>query len=188
MHFKSNLRTVKNVDIAQLVIDVPDYPKPGILFKDITPILSSPTAFRFCVNEMFTLFQSIKHDISAIVGIEARGFIFGAAMALEEHLPFILIRKPGKLPRPSYSVNYDLEYGTDSLHVHKDAVIPGGRYLIVDDVLATGGTAIATAQLLTENGGTVVGFSSVMEISQLDGRQKINRFFPSVKISTVMST
>lgn len=168
--------------ISKLIVDVPDYPKPGILFKDITPILKDPLAFTSAINAMRP-----TDKIDAIIGIEARGFIFAAALALNMQLPFVPVRKPGKLPRPTYSITYQLEYGTDSLHIHQDALNPGARYLIVDDVLATGGTAIAAADLLTTHGGIVTGFSFCLELETLAGATKIASRFPSATITSLIT-
>ena len=131
-------------EIRSLIRDVPNFPKPGILFRDITPLLADPAAFRATTEVLAERVAPLRAD--GILAIESRGFIFGAALATRAGLPLQLVRKRGKLPRESFSVEYELEYGVDHLEMHKDAVRAGGRYLIVDDVIATGGTAAAVAQ------------------------------------------
>ena len=140
-------------DIRSLIIDVPDFPKPGIVFKDITPLLADPAGFRGTIDLLAERVAGL--DAAAILAIESRGFIFGAALAHKMGLPIHLVRKRGKLPRASISVAYELEYGVDHLEMHGDAIVPGKRYLIVDDVIATGGTAEAVARLVREQGAEV---------------------------------
>jgi len=158
-------------DIQALIRDVPDFPKPGILFKDITPLLENVAGFRSAVTILATRVQ--PHRPTALVAIESRGFILGAPLALHMGLPLIIVRKPGKLPRATESVSYQLEYGTDSLHVHADAIQLGGRYAIVDDVLATGGTAAAVASLVERLGGTLACHAFLIELGFLDGRSRL---------------
>ena len=158
-----------------LVRDVPDFPKPGVLFKDITPLLADPVAFRAVVAD---LARAGRDDSGAVVvdkvvGMEARGFIFGAPVALDLDRGFVPVRKPGKLPRETRSVSYDLEYGSETLEVHSDAIVPGERVLVVDDVLATGGTARATVELVAAAGGIVHGVVVVLELSFLAGRESV---------------
>ena len=155
------------VDLASLVVDVPDFPKPGVTFKDITPLIASPAGLAAAVEG---LVRASPGDIDVVVGMEARGFIVGAPVALALGVGFVPVRKPGKLPRASVSVTYDLEYGTETLAVHADAVRPGARVLVVDDVLATGGTVAATAELVRRLGGTVAQVAVVMELDFLGGR------------------
>jgi adenine phosphoribosyltransferase len=157
--------------IRQRLRDVPDFPKPGIVFKDITPLLADPNAFNLCLDSTAAHFDSVTLD--AIVGIESRGFIFGAALASRMRIAFIPARKPGKLPYRTKRVTYDLEYGTDSLEMHDDAIKQGDRILIVDDLLATGGTAWAACELVRQLGGTVVATSFVVELTFLAGRERL---------------
>lgn len=158
-------------EIKALVLDVPDFPKPGIVFKDITPLLSTPEAFS-AITDYFAG-QLKHHPARAILAIESRGFIFGAALAERVGLPLHLVRKRGKLPRATVSVEYELEYGTDHVEIHADVIERGERYVIVDDVIATGGTAAAAAQLVAEQGGTVAACLFVLELSFLDGRSRL---------------
>jgi len=152
--------------------DVPDFPKPGILFKDITPLLANAEAFRACLRLMEEALAG--NGVEAIVGMESRGFIFGAALAARLGVPFIPARKPGKLPAETVSVEYALEYGTDTLELHADALHEGQKTAIVDDLIATGGTAAATATLVEKLGAEVVGFLFVIELSFLEGRKKLS--------------
>jgi len=155
-------------EIKAQIPDVPDFPKPGIVFKDITPLLSNADTFA-AITDYFAE-QAQQHPARAILAIESRGFIFGAALAERIGLPLQLVRKRGKLPRATVSVEYALEYGTDHVEVHADAIEPGERYLIVDDVIATGGTAGAVAKLVAQQGGTVAACLFVLELSFLNGR------------------
>jgi adenine phosphoribosyltransferase len=155
--------------IRELVRDVPDFPKPGIVFKDITPLVADPKAFPAAVEHLAKRVLPFKGD--AILAIESRGFIFGAALAQRLALPMHQVRKRGKLPRETVSVRYELEYGSDHLEVHADAVRSGGRYLIVDDLIATGGTAAATAQLVRQQHGIVAACAFVIELKFLEGRK-----------------
>jgi adenine phosphoribosyltransferase len=157
--------------IKQRIRDVADFPKPGILFKDITPVLADPKTFNLCLDATAKRFADRRVD--AIVGIEARGFIFGAALAARMHLAFVPARKPGKLPAAKQRINYQLEYGSDALEMHSDAIKPGEQVLIVDDLLATGGTAWAACELVRSLGGEVIGASFVIELSFLPGRQRL---------------
>jgi len=158
-------------EIKALIKDVPDFPKPGIVFKDITPLLSDPDAFASITDRLAE--QVRRHPADAILAIESRGFIFGSALADRVRLPMHLVRKRGKLPRETVSVEYELEYGTDHVEVHADAIRPGGRYLVVDDVIATGGTAAAVARLVAQQGGTVAACLFVLELGFLDGRSAL---------------
>lgn len=157
--------------IQACIRDVPDFPKPGILFKDITPLLAEPRAFRAAVDLMGRGVAGLRAD--AIVAIESRGFLLGAALAMTLELPLQIVRKPGKLPWKTAEVSYALEYGTDRLQVHADAIRPGLRYAIVDDVLATGGTAVAATQLVSGLGGQVAGCSFLIELGFLGGRERL---------------
>jgi adenine phosphoribosyltransferase len=158
-------------EIRSLVRDVPNFPKPGILFRDITPLLANPAAFGATIDELLERVVPLRAD--GILAIESRGFIFGAALANRAELPLQLVRKRGKLPRESFSVEYELEYGVDHLEMHKDAVRPGGRYLIVDDVIATGGTAAAVAKLVAQQRAIVAACVFVIELTFLDGRSRL---------------
>ncbi len=159
------------IDLRSFVLDVPDFPSPGILFRDITPLLASPAAFHQAVRAMMEPFQREAPD--KVLGIEARGFMFGAAIARELKVGFIPVRKPGKLPRETLRIGYGLEYGQDSLEVHTDACSPGERVLIADDVLATGGTAEAAARLADQLGAQVIGMTFLIELEKLKGRLRL---------------
>jgi len=151
---------------------VPDFPKPGILFYDITTLLNDPQGFRDMITALAAPYAS--QGIEQVVGIESRGFILGAAVANQLSAGFVPIRKPGKLPSKTHREDYALEYGTDGLEIHEDAVTSGQRVLIVDDVLATGGTAKAAAGLVRRIGGQLVGLSFLIELNLLNGRSKLN--------------
>lgn len=157
--------------VKSLIRDIPDYPKPGILFKDITPLLADPEAFTAATNAMADAFADA--DITHVVAIESRGFILGGPIAQRLRAGFIPVRKPGKLPSATRNERYELEYGTDVLEIHADACDGGSRVLIVDDVLATGGTADATRRLVESLGATVVGFSFLIALSLLSGQQRL---------------
>ena len=158
--------------LKRLIRHVPDYPKPGILFYDITTLLKDGDGFRRAVDAVGEPYR--ERPIDAIVGIESRGFILGAAVADRLGVGFIPVRKPGKLPSQTVSASYELEYGVDSLEIHDDAVASGERILIVDDLLATGGTARATVGLVKQSGARVVGLSFLIELTDLDGRSKLD--------------
>ncbi len=159
-----------SIDLAQLISEVPDFPQPGIVFRDITPLLASPGGFAAAVEALTRI--SPRH-VDVVVGIEARGFLFGAPVALALGAGFVPVRKPSKLPRAVETVTYDLEYGTETLALHADAFSPGSRVLVVDDVLATGGTVVATAALVDRLGGELVGVSLLSELSYLGGRERL---------------
>ncbi len=156
--------------VSSLIADVPDWPKPGVIFKDITPLLASPEGFRQAVDAIVT---SAPEAIDVVVGMEARGFIFAAPVALALGAGFVPVRKPGKLPRPVLSESFDLEYGTETLTMHADALVSGARVLVVDDVLATGGTIAATAALLKRLGAELVHVSVLLELTALRGRERL---------------
>ena len=162
------------MDLTQHIRDVPDFPTPGILFRDITPLLHHPAAFRFAVDQMAERFADASLD--AIVGIEARGFLFASPLAYNLGIPLVPARKQGKLPYKTNSVSYELEYGTDSIEVHVDAIRPGQQVLIVDDLIATGGTLAATVELIERIGGRVEGVGVVVELSDLKGRDHLNGY------------
>ena len=161
-------------DIQTLIRDIPDWPKPGIMFKDITPLLRNPSGLAMAVELMVNPFRG--RGIELVCGAESRGFIFGTAIAQALSAGFVPIRKPKKLPHKTSSIKYDLEYGTDSLEIHADAVQKGQRVLMVDDLLATGGTMGACCQLVKESGGIIVGISLLIELSFLPGREKLSPF------------
>lgn len=163
------------------VRDIPDHPEPGILFKDITPLLNDAAALRSSVEEMAAPYRGLAVD--HVVGLEARGFILGAPIALELGAGFVPARKSGKLPAETIEQSYDLEYGTAAVEIHSDAITPGSCVLIVDDVLATGGTGRAAVNLVRRAGGTVVGFSVLMELEALRGREKMPDVEPHVLLS-----
>jgi len=159
-------------DLKALIRHVPDYPKPGILFYDITTLLKDRVGFRRAVDAVADPFR--EADVEVVVGIESRGFIFGAAVADRLDAGFVPVRKPGKLPSETVSASYELEYGVDTLEMHHDAVETGQRVLIVDDLLATGGTARATVDLVRRSGGVVVGVAFLIELAGLAGRARLD--------------
>lgn len=155
-----------------LIRDIPDFPKPGILFKDITPVMSDPEALREIVDTLSDMVKELKADL--VVGIESRGFLFGVPVAYALGLGFSPVRKVGKLPYETITQEYALEYGTNVVEMHTDAIAPGQRVVIVDDLLATGGTAAAAAQLVERLGGVVAGYCFLVELTFLNGREKLN--------------
>lgn len=160
--------------IQRLIRDVPDFPEPGIVFKDITPVLADPIAFSTIVDLIVVHFG--RGNVDKVVGIEARGFILAAPVAYHFGAGLVPVRKAGKLPHDTLDEEYALEYGTATLEIHKDGVTPGERVLIVDDVLATGGTARATASLVERIGGKICGIACLIELDFLHGRSKLNGF------------
>jgi adenine phosphoribosyltransferase len=162
---------VNGFDLASLVRDIPDFPKPGIIFKDITPLMASPQGFRTAVDGLAAYGRRRGADL--VLAAEARGFLLGPAVASELGAGFLLARKPGKLPADVISAEYELEYGVDRLEVHSDAIRPGGRVLVHDDLLATGGTATALCSLVEQLGGTVVGCGFLIELRFLHGREAL---------------
>ena len=169
------------MEFKELIFEVPDFPKAGVGFKDITPLLKDPATFQSAVAAMAGHFRHQKID--AVVGIESRGFMFGAPLALELHAAFVPARKAGKLPRASVAVDFSLEYGSERLEMHEDAILPNQRVLIVDDVLATGGTMRATGELVRQLGGVVAGMTVLLELEFLKGRKKLEGcdVFPVVR-------
>lgn len=157
--------------VASRLVDVPDFPKPGVVFKDLTPLFADGAAFRQVVDGIVDHHGRDAFDV--VVGIEARGFVIASAIAYATGVGVVPVRKAGKLPRSAYHVSYQLEYGEAVLEVHEDAFTPGQRVLVVDDVLATGGTAAATLDLVARAGGRVVGFTVLLELSFLGGRQRL---------------
>ena len=160
--------------IRSTIRDVPDFPKPGILFKDITPVLGDAALFTDIVIHLSDFHK--QHGVDVVAGIESRGFIIGAPLALALGAGFVPIRKIGKLPAKKRRVEYALEYGTDALEAHEDSIVAGQRVLVVDDVLATGGTAAAAGRLVQELGGELLGFSILVELGFLNGREKLQDF------------
>ena len=159
------------MDLKLLIRDIPDFPKPGIMFRDITTLLQDPDGLKYTIDALADRFSN--HSIDCIVGTESRGFIFGTPLAYALGVGFIPVRKPGKLPASVYSADYELEYGVDRLEIHQDALMPNSRVLVVDDLIATGGTAMATAQLVEKAGGILVGFGFIIELLALQGRDKL---------------
>jgi adenine phosphoribosyltransferase len=168
------------MDLKTLIRDIPDFPQPGILFRDITTLLQNPEAFGFVIDKLTNLYGG--ESIDYVAGIESRGFIFGTPLAHRLSAGFVPIRKPGKLPAAIHSVEYDLEYGKDCLEIHQDAFPAGSRVLLVDDLLATGGTAAAATQLVGATGATLVGVAFVIELTALAGRDRL----PNVAIQSLV--
>ncbi len=159
------------MDLHQYIRDIPDFPKPGILFKDITPLLADPSAFEYTIAKLAARYLTVEVD--AVAAAEARGFLFAAPLALELHKPLVPLRKPGKLPYQTHSMKYDLEYGSAELHMHIDGVKPGAKVLMVDDLLATGGTMAAGCKLIEQAGGKVAGVAFLVELAFLQGRDRL---------------
>lgn len=159
------------MDLTRTIREVPDFPKPGISFKDITTLLANPEALRYCIELLAEKCAELTPDY--IAGIESRGFIFGVPLAYHMNLGFAPVRKPGKLPAAVYAADYELEYGSGRLEIHQDAFKPGSRVLVIDDLIATGGTAAATAELIQKTGCELAGFGFIIELVDLAGRQKL---------------
>lgn len=166
-----------------LIRPIPDYPKPGILFQDITPLLSDPEAFQRVVTEIANLDRSSE----IAIGIEARGFILASAVAIEREIGFVPVRKKGKLPAPTFSRSYGLEYGIDEIEIHKDALFPGCKVTLIDDVLATGGTLEAAVALVKDAGGILSSIVVLLEIAPLQGRVRIEEIAPGVAIHALVT-
>ncbi len=162
------------MDLTQFIRDIPDFPQPGVLFRDITPLLRNPAAFRDALDRLTDRLKD--SGVEAIVGIESRGFLFGTPLADRLGLPFVPVRKPGKLPAPRMSIEYTLEYGSSQLDIARDGLIAGQRAVIVDDVLATGGTANAAAKLVELVGGQVHSLQFLIELDFLNGREKLDGY------------
>jgi adenine phosphoribosyltransferase len=161
-------------DLARVVRNIPDFPQPGIQFKDITPVLADPRLFSGCIDMLSANF--VPGTIDAVVGIDARGFIFASAVALKLQSGFVPVRKKGKLPFDTFEETYQLEYGENAVAIHVDAIHPGSRVLLVDDLLATGGTAAASAKLLRKIGAEIVEITFFIELGFLNGREKLKEF------------
>lgn len=168
------------VNLPDFIRDIPDFPSPGIVFKDITPLLKDPKAFRATIDQIADRY--VQKQIDAIVGIDARGFIFGSALAYRLGVGFVPVRKSGKLPYHTHEASYDLEYGTDTLAIHQDAFPAGSRVLICDDVIATGGTIAASIKLVEKLDSKVVGIAVVIELTFLKGREK----FPGYEVFSLI--
>ena len=162
------------MDLKQHIRNIPDFPKPGIMFRDITTLIKEPETFSYVIDAISNHYRDKNIDV--VVGIESRGFIFGSLVAYKLGLPFAIVRKPGKLPGEVISEEYELEYGTDKLEMHKDTFEAGQNILIIDDLLATGGTVAATARLIEKAGGKVGGAAFVVELSFLNGREKLKDY------------
>ena len=158
-------------NIEEYVVSIPDFPEPGIIFRDVTSVLQDADGLQLAIDSMQAFINPDEVDV--IAGTESRGFLFGAPIAYNLHKPFVLIRKKGKLPRETVSREYDLEYGTAEIEIHKDAILPGQRVVIIDDLLATGGTVEACNQLVAELGGEVVQDVFLIELAGLNGREKL---------------
>ena len=162
------------MELKQYIREVPDFPRPGISFKDITPLLKEPAAFQYVIDRFLDIY--VAQDVDAVVGIEARGFLFAAPLAVRLDRPLIPFRKEGKLPYRTNSVKFTLEYGDSVVEVHTDAIVPGQQVLIVDDLLATGGTLAASARLVEQSGGQVAGHAVVIELAFLRGRDLLRGY------------
>lgn len=162
------------MNLQDYIRDIPDFPMAGVLFKDITTLLKEPAAFRYALDQMAVGYQGKVVDV--VVGIESRGFIFGAPLADRLQAGFVPVRKLGKLPAPTIAAEYALEYGTNTIEMHRDAITPGQRILIADDLLATGGTVEATANLVEQLGGQVIGLTFLIELKFLKGRDRLSRY------------
>ena len=171
------------MDIKDLVRTIPNYPKDGIMFRDITTLLEHPVGFRRSVDELVLPFAG--SDITRVAGIEARGFILGGAVAHQLSVGFVAVRKKGKLPWQTISIEYELEYGTDEVEIHIDSVEPGDRILIIDDLIATGGTAAAATQLVRDAGGKVAGASFIVDLPDVGGRARLEAM--GVEVRTLIS-
>ena len=160
--------------LEEYMITIPDFPKPGIMFRDVTSVLTDPNGLELAVDEMQSLLRDLDFDV--IVGLESRGFLFGMPIAYNMHKSFVMMRKQGKLPRETVSKKYDLEYGSAVIEVHKEDLIPGRKVVIIDDLLATGGTAKAAAELVEELGCRVVNITFLVELKGLNGRDKLQDY------------
>jgi len=167
-------------ELAAMIRDVPDFPKKGILFKDITTLLKEPAAFRVAMDLLAEPF--VTDPIDVVVGMESRGFIFAAPLAYKLGAGFVPVRKLGRLPAEAVRVEYSLEYGSNILEMHRDAIVPGQRVLVVDDLLATGGTVLATIDLIEQLGGIVVGIGFLVELTALNGRANLQKYPKVVSI------
>lgn len=161
-------------EVADYIKSIPDFPKPGVLFRDVTSVLDDSRGFRLAIDEMYKLLDGVDYDV--IAGAESRGFLFGTPLAYKSGKSFIPVRKKGKLPRETVEATYDLEYGTATIEIHKDAVKPGDKVVLVDDLIATGGTMEAAAKLIESLGGEVVKMIFLIELVDLKGREKLSKY------------
>ncbi len=162
------------MQLKSFIRDIPDFPKPGILFRDITPLLRDTPAFRHTIDLLVDRFKN--HDLDVIVAVESRGFLFGAPLAYKLGKPLVPVRKPGKLPAATHQAEYNLEYGSGTMEIHVDGVGPGQRALLLDDLLATGGTLEASSRLVEMSGGEVIGIGVIIELTQLGGRNRLEGY------------
>lgn len=162
------------INLEEYIATIPDYPSPGILFRDVTPLIDDGEAYQEAIDQLAAYASEVGADI--ICGPESRGFIFGCPVAYKLNLGFVPVRKPGKLPRETISCKYDLEYGSNELFMHKDAIKPGQRVVIIDDLLATGGTCQATIKMVEQLGGVVAGIAFIIELDGLDGRKNLEGY------------
>lgn len=160
--------------IEDYVRSIPDFPEPGIIFRDVTSVLQDPDGLKLAIDSMLSLLEGVDFDV--IVGAESRGFIFGAPLAYKLHKPFVLVRKKGKLPCDTIEKSYDLEYGSATIEMHRDSIQPGQKVVVVDDLIATGGTIEATTALIEELGGEVVKLIFLMELAGLNGRERLSKY------------
>lgn len=165
---------IRLIKLRTLIRDIPDFPKPGVVFKDITPLLANPAGLSLAVEYLTQPFRHTRVDL--VVGAESRGFIFGTAVARNLSAGFVPIRKPGRLPADTHTEEYSLEYGTDRVEIHSDAIQPGDRVLVVDDLLATGGTMAACCRLVSALGGEIVGIAVLIELAFLNGRSQLHSY------------
>jgi adenine phosphoribosyltransferase len=177
------MKRMKLAEALGLIRAIPDFPSPGILFQDITPALSNPHALATIIESL----SQFDSDADVLAGVEARGFILGSALAIQRSSGFVPIRKQGKLPGKTFSKSYGLEYGTDVIEIHRDAFLPGEKVLLIDDVLATGGTLEASLGLIEEAGATISSIVVLLEIASLDGRSRIASSFPDVTIHALVT-
>ena len=160
--------------LEDYVVSIPDFPEPGIIFRDVTSILQDPDGLHLAIDSLLSMLRNVDFDV--VVGAESRGFIFGTPVAYEKNKAFVLARKPGKLPRETVSMEYELEYGTGTVELHKDSIRPGQKVVIIDDLIATGGTVEAIAKLVEKLGGEIVNICFVMELAGLEGRKKLSKY------------
>ncbi|MBU6347537.1 MAG: adenine phosphoribosyltransferase [Actinomycetales bacterium] len=172
------------LEAKSAIVEIADYPQPGVVFKDVTPVFANPVAFQSIINEIALRFADL--NVTAVVGIEARGFILGGALANQMKVGFVPVRKLGKLPRETYSAEYVLEYGSDAIEIHTDSLNSSDHVLIVDDVLATGGTVNATIDVIEQTGAAVVGFAILLNLDFLGGADRIAKEHPAVRLVSLL--
>ncbi|WP_321972032.1 adenine phosphoribosyltransferase [Paratractidigestivibacter sp.] len=175
---------MSDFDFESRIVSIPDYPEPGVIFKDITPLISDPEGYRAVVDSIAGHFRGL--GITKVVGTEARGFFVGGPVAIELGVGFVPVRKPGKLPRAVYKQEYELEYGANTLEMHKDALSSDDRVLVVDDLIATGGSAVATALLCEKCGAKVAGFGFIMELAFLNPREVMDKDYPGIDVLSLV--